>query len=903
MKIISEPKWLLIIFLLFTKFLISGTGKVYLVLGSDTAIWDGMSVGRYHCYYNIELYTNPTQNAYKVMDPAFRAQFVDSYGQPLKMTWWMMAGNIFRYANNKNVPVPNIMTLYLMKKYHGNTVQRNGDELSLHYHTFFWSDYNADGIWWWNQSLTFMECFDDFNYTLCQFLLEENIFPVSFRSGWHYMDNDWQHYLDELLPYSMHNDWPNVRVDGIEPLDNTYDWSQAPEEFVPYHPSPENYQIPGDGPGWDVRSTHFRRLRYHDLMEYIFDQANQGIDQVACIWGHLPETDFLENIEIIDSLAHKMANQYPNVKFRYCTAIEAMQRWQNSADTTAPELNIEEIQSGDEIFINIKTNEPIFQPSPFITVKDIYEDYFIVHCQSIGVNEWQTTEPLSRNQLAKIGVAVCDTIGNQSTGFINYLPDDIYLDNIDEGYVEVSGSWSTSNENSWGLDSRIAVLVQNDTVTVRWIPDIQKSCYYNIFTQIPEIDNAAENITFKIYANGECVDTVRFNNSLQPMDWVYIGTASFIEGGGNFLELEAYGRDQEGKVVAADVVRFSALVREYDLYVEDDLLNFGEVSQYDTVSLGLKLGNHGYKELIVSNISSANNIASTTVDLPVIIPKMSSIIIPIQFHSNTIGNITDTIFIESNDPIESKYPVLVKANVQLYFVIIDNEDSLYYIEEGSWHYSNAQAYGPTSRYSWLHEGPGANAAFSTTLNKNGVYEIFEIVPSTVNASNYAMYIVSISNVTVDSVAINQNEGSGYWVSLGRYNLPAAHRIEVKVIDTGKSTEGVVLRADAIKIALIEEITEVGFFADNFPTEFQLEQNFPNPFNSSTVIRYSLPKESKVRLKIFNTLGQEVATIVDEHQVSGTYSVQWSVSHLSSGVYLYQLKTDNDCKIKKLMIVK
>ncbi|MCK4689647.1 MAG: T9SS type A sorting domain-containing protein, partial [Candidatus Marinimicrobia bacterium] len=185
----------------------------------------------------------------------------------------------------------------------------------------------------------------------------------------------------------------------------------------------------------------------------------------------------------------------------------------------------------------------------------------------------------------------------------------------------------------------------------------------------------------------------------------------------------------------------------------------------------------------------------------------------------------------------------------------------------------------------------------------GVYEIFEIVPSTVNASNYAVYIVSISNVTVDSVAINQNEGSGYWVSLGRYYLPAAHRIEVKVIDTGKSTEGVVLRADAIKIALIEEITEVGFFADNLPTKFKLEQNFPNPFNSSTVIRYSLPEESKVKLKIFNTLGQEVATIVDEHQVSGTYSVQWSVSHLSSGVYLYQLKTDNDCKIKKLMIIK
>jgi len=60
------------------------------------------------------------------MDPAFLEQLVDSYGQPLKMTWWMMAGNIFRYATNRNVPVPNIMTMYLMKKYHGDNVQING---------------------------------------------------------------------------------------------------------------------------------------------------------------------------------------------------------------------------------------------------------------------------------------------------------------------------------------------------------------------------------------------------------------------------------------------------------------------------------------------------------------------------------------------------------------------------------------------------------------------------------------------------------------------------------------------------------------------------------------------------------------------------------------------------------
>ena len=96
---------------------VDSAGKVYLVIGSDTAIWSGMNTGRYNCTYDQSLYTDPLRNAFTVMNPDFRADLVDSFGQPMKMTWWMMAGNIFRYATNTNMPVPNIMTLYLMKKY------------------------------------------------------------------------------------------------------------------------------------------------------------------------------------------------------------------------------------------------------------------------------------------------------------------------------------------------------------------------------------------------------------------------------------------------------------------------------------------------------------------------------------------------------------------------------------------------------------------------------------------------------------------------------------------------------------------------------------------------------------------------------------------------------------------
>ena len=125
-------------------------GTVFFVVGSDTAIWNypvkaPTTVDAYtrHPYYKQDFFTAPTGVAYQVMDQGFRDRFKDSFGQSLKITWWMMGGNIYRDATNLNVPLDNTMTLYLMKKYHGHRIQQLGDEISLHYHTFIWSDYNG----------------------------------------------------------------------------------------------------------------------------------------------------------------------------------------------------------------------------------------------------------------------------------------------------------------------------------------------------------------------------------------------------------------------------------------------------------------------------------------------------------------------------------------------------------------------------------------------------------------------------------------------------------------------------------------------------------------------------------------------------------------------------------------
>jgi hypothetical protein len=88
-----------------------------------------------------------------------------------------------------------------------------------------------------------------------------------------------------------------------------------------------------------------------------------------------------------------------------------------------------------------------------------------------------------------------------------------------------------------------------------------------------------------------------------------------------------------------------------------------------------------------------------------------------------------------------------------------------------------------------------------------------------------------------------------------------------------------------------------------PEEYMLNQNYPNPFNPSTMIRFSLKDDGKVTLKIFNLLGQEVATLVDQNMKAGQHSISWNASNLPTGIYLYQLEAGDYHAVKKMLYLK
>ena len=96
--------------------------------------------------------------------------------------------------------------------------------------------------------------------------------------------------------------------------------------------------------------------------------------------------------------------------------------------------------------------------------------------------------------------------------------------------------------------------------------------------------------------------------------------------------------------------------------------------------------------------------------------------------------------------------------------------------------------------------------------------------------------------------------------------------------------------------------------DQQPTGYILQQNFPNPFNPETKINYELPRTSKVLLKVFNELGEEVRTLVDQEQSAGKYQVQWdgkdnNYQSVATGVYFYQLYVGGSAQTKKMVLLK
>ena len=142
-----------------------------------------------------------------------------------------------------------------------------------------------------------------------------------------------------------------------------------------------------------------------------------------------------------------------------------------------------------------------------------------------------------------------------------------------------------------------------------------------------------------------------------------------------------------------------------------------------------------------------------------------------------------------------------------------------------------------------------------------------------------IYVTSDFGTTWTSIRDNINGDFGFLY------------INEPYIYAGTFPNGIVYRRN------LNEITSINNIKNNIPDKFSLSQNYPNPFNPSTIISYQLPKSGEVKLIIYDAIGREVKTLVNEQQNAGSYQVEFDGSNFPSGVYFYKLTSSefNDTK--------
>ena len=206
-------------------------------------------------------------------------------------------------------------------------------------------------------------------------------------------------------------------------------------------------------------------------------------------------------------------------------------------------------------------------------------------------------------------------------------------------------------------------------------------------------------------------------------------------------------------------------------------------------------------------------------------------------------------------------------------------------------------------FAYTRNSATADTCFATwtpSLPTDGVYEVSAYIPSFSNAKD-ARYRVAYNGGNVTK-SIDQSQNGDSWVSLGSYSFAKGGGGSVRLGDQGSSA-GQILAFDAVRWSRTVNLATDVQTRGETPTGFVLRQNYPNPFNPSTSFEFRISSLGFVSLKIFDFLGREVATLVNEVRPAGVYTVRWDASSLPSGVYLYRLQAGAFSDLKKMILLK
>ena len=223
--------------------------------------------------------------------------------------------------------------------------------------------------------------------------------------------------------------------------------------------------------------------------------------------------------------------------------------------------------------------------------------------------------------------------------------------------------------------------------------------------------------------------------------------------------------------------------------------------------------------------------------------------------------------------------------------VLDTADETVKVSDGWTASANSGYWGESPSLITLGGDGSKTVRFSPELPSAGTYRVDGWWVASFNRSKKTAYIIH-HRLGVDTVYANQSTNSSQWVELGEHEFNANSEDMVIISNFGGDNFNYVV-ADAVRwVGLNEELTSNETFLSQTPKSFELLRVYPNPFNPSTQIEYSLEQAGTVRLEVFDLQGRLVESLVNTQQQSGTHRIQWLASSQSTGLYFVRIQFEN-----------
>ena len=223
--------------------------------------------------------------------------------------------------------------------------------------------------------------------------------------------------------------------------------------------------------------------------------------------------------------------------------------------------------------------------------------------------------------------------------------------------------------------------------------------------------------------------------------------------------------------------------------------------------------------------------------------------------------------------------------------VLDTADETVKVSDGWTASANSGYWGESPSLITLGGDGSKTVRFSPELPSAGTYRVDGWWVASFNRSKKTPYIIH-HRLGVDTVYANQSTNSSQWVELGEYEFNANSEDMVIISNFGGDNFNYVV-ADAVRwVGLNEELTSNETFLSQTPKSFELLRVYPNPFNPSTQIEYSLEQAGTVRLEVFDLQGRLVESLLNTHQQSGTHRIQWLANSQSTGLYFIRIQFEN-----------